>query len=169
MPAPPSVHLHEQSATPQKVLEACEKNQFHTVHFSCHGHFNFNDPDSSGLLLNTGLLTVERIKTELRLTNYPAVILSACQTGQFRPEEGDEAVGLIHSFFSAGAGSVISSQWSVEDKSTKELFKIYCEKCKIMKTSEALREAMLTIRREQNWFQPIFWAPFKITGLSNST
>ena len=85
---------------------------------------------NSGLLLNKGFLTVERIQTEMWLKGYPAVILSACQTGRSRLEEGDEAIGLIQSFFSAGAGSVISSQWSVEERSTMELFTVFFDYCR---------------------------------------
>lgn len=167
LPAPPSIYLHEQEATPQQVLSACGQQQFDTIHFSCHGYFNFNDPENSGLVLKGGLLTVERIQTALRLPNRPVIILSACQTGLSRPGEGDEAVGLIQSFFAAGAGSVISSQWSVNDLSTKEFFQIFYEKCKTMKMAAALRAAMLAIRQEQKWQHPVYWAAFKITGLQD--
>ncbi|WP_113924801.1 CHAT domain-containing tetratricopeptide repeat protein [Cognataquiflexum aquatile] len=166
LPEPHSVYLYEQDATPVKVLENCHNRQFNTVHFSCHGQFNVNDPANSGLLLKGGMLTVERIATELRQKQFPMIILSACQSGISLSQDGDESIGLIQSFFNAGAGSVISGQWSVEDRATQVLFGQFCENRKTMNGAESLRQAMITIKKNQQWNSPIYWGAFKMMGLS---
>jgi|GEM_PF-4020404 len=165
---PKSIYLHEQNATSANVLKACDNYQFDTLHFSCHGQYNGNDPANSGLRLTDSILTAERISTELRLSNFPTVILSACQSGISQPVEGDEAIGLIQSFFNAGAGSIISSQWSVEDNATQVLFEKFYEYRKSLNAPEALRQAMFAIRKKEGWNYPIYWAAFKFTGLDRT-
>jgi CHAT domain-containing protein len=46
------------------------------------------------------------------------VVLSACQTGVSRVLRGDEPMGLIRAFLTAGAKAVIVSRWAVEDLPT---------------------------------------------------
>ncbi len=162
---PRSVYLFEQDATTENVVRSCNTIGFDTVHFSCHGQFNFSDPSNSGLLLKGGVLTAERVMTELRLQQLPMVILSACQSGLSLSQEGDEAIGITQSFFNAGAGMVISGQWSVEDKATQVLFTKFFENRKTMNEPEALRQAMLAIRAKSEWNYPVYWAAFKVNGL----
>jgi CHAT domain-containing protein len=162
---PESVYLHEDQATPANVLRSCEQNAFDTMHFSCHGIFNANDPMNSGLLLKDGFLTAERTRTELRLSDFPLIILSACQSGITQWQEGDDGVGLVYSFFNAGAGTVISGQWSVADEAAQLIFEQFCENRKTMDAAKALRESMLMIRAMPEWNHPIYWAAFKLTGL----
>ena len=167
-PAPASIALHESEATPDQVLQVCRERPFEVVHFGCHGSFDFDQPDNSGLqLAESKLLTVERIRTELSLQQYPLVTLCACQSGRSLAVAGNEAIGLNLSFLSAGAAGVVSSLWSVDDESTKVLFEAFYEerRNKHISEAEALRQAMFKVMGRLRWKHPFYWAAFQVTGL----
>ncbi len=67
-----------------------------------------------------GLLTAEEISW-IDLSNVSLVTLSACQTGLGSPVSGEGMLGLRRTLRQAGAKSVISSLWKVQDESTSEL------------------------------------------------
>jgi CHAT domain-containing protein len=90
----------------------------HWLHFACHGWFNHDQPLES--YLETGLgerLTALEVIHDWRL-QAELVVLSACQTGVSRILRGDEPMGLIRAFLSAGAKAVLVSRWAVEDLPT---------------------------------------------------
>jgi len=88
---------------------------------STHGKFMSGDPYGSGLYFITGknkatdLWNVDEIYTGLRLKKNPLVILSACESGMAFFDEQKEIIALPPAFVCAGAASVISTFWPVED------------------------------------------------------
>lgn len=90
------------------------------VHFACHSWFNLADPLESYLELGpdtTHHLTAAHIRETWRL-QARLVTLSACQTGLSRVLRGDEPLGLVRAFLSAGADAVLVTQWPVDDAAT---------------------------------------------------
>jgi len=115
------------------------------LHFSCHGYFNIDSPEKSALLLAASeishlpaepetsrylrvsddteidlenCLTLEDI-FQLSLPNCRLVTLSACETGLVDIRNtSDEYIGLPSDFIRAGAASIVSSLWTVNDFST---------------------------------------------------
>lgn len=88
------------------------------LHFACHAWFDHELPLES--YLQTGedeRLTALEVMEGWRL-RAQLVTLSACQTGVSRVLRGDEPMGLIRSFLSAGAKAVLVTQWPVEDLPT---------------------------------------------------
>ncbi len=53
------------------------------------------------------------------------VVLSACVTCNVKSEPGNEYFGLASGFFHAGASSVVSSLWVVDDLSTSLLMRVF--------------------------------------------
>jgi CHAT domain-containing protein len=145
------LHLQTVHAKTQKVREALS-GEYAVVNFYCHGTANFNEPLTSGLLMNDDLLTLAQI-FELNLTEQDSggirlAILSACETGVPGIELADEAIGLPVGMMQAGVAAVIASLWSVSDLSTSLLL------CKFyqlwrnhkLEPSEALRQAQIWLR-----------------------
>jgi CHAT domain-containing protein len=166
---PQVVELFEENALPERVIEAANEQPYEVLHLSCHGRFDFDSPTDSGLLLaQDRMLSLNDIRIRMRLQGRPLVTLSACQTGQTRPEQGDETTGLSWAFLAAGASAVVSSQWSVPDASTRLLFEAFylLRRQTNMSDAEALRQAIQLVRKKAAYRKlPQFWAAFQVMGL----
>ena len=154
-----------------KATETAVKDSgatFGILHFASHGTFNSSAPLSSGLLLapdnvNDGRLTVGELY-DLDL-NADLVTLSACETALGKVAQGDDVVGFTRGFFYAGARTIISSLWQVDDRATGELMKRFYQRLKPGKTNAALRQAQLTLKKDPRTAHPFYWAAFQMTGL----
>jgi CHAT domain-containing protein/tetratricopeptide (TPR) repeat protein len=106
--------LGETKATKQSVMENISFGG--EILFSCHGEFNLTDAEQSRLRLHKdeSLLKKDIVTKDLRGTWL--VILSACETGLNDPNDLiDEYIGLSSSFLLAGASTVVSSLWAIDD------------------------------------------------------
>jgi CHAT domain-containing protein/tetratricopeptide (TPR) repeat protein len=107
------------------------------IHFSCHGRYDHSSPMFSGLeflgsddapidqstweegKVARGRLTLGEIFERVRLPHAPIVVLSACESGISKIEQShDEYIGLPAGFLYAGARTVVSSLWPVDDSAT---------------------------------------------------
>ena len=140
-------------------------NSFRYLHFASHGTFDAEKPLQSGLLLakddqNDGMLTVGELY-DLNL-NADLVTLSACETALGKVANGDDVVGFTRGFLYAGASSIVSSLWQVDDAATSDLMTgFYANLGKTDKRS-ALRNAQLSTKAK--YHHPYYWAAFQITG-----
>ncbi|MDY6877281.1 MAG: CHAT domain-containing tetratricopeptide repeat protein [Chloroflexota bacterium] len=139
------------------------------LHVAAHGDFRADNPLFSGLALADGWLTTLDI-FNLQL-NASLVTLSACQTGRNVVAGGDELLGLMRAFLSAGAASLVLTSWVVEDRSTAQIMEAFYQKLAHGWTKgQALRHAQLQFlqgRGEQKgagYSHPYFWAPFFLVG-----
>ena len=76
------------------------------------------------------------------------VTLSACETALGKITQGDDVVGFTRGFLYAGAGSIISTLWRVDDQATKDLMLEFYSKLATMDKCEALRYAQLQTRKK---------------------
>lgn len=137
------------------------------LHIACHGDYHNDNSLFSGLLLEEGFLTTLdvfglRLQTSL-------VTLSACQTGRSKSGGGDELLGLMRAFFSAGTVSLLMTLWPVSDESTILWMERFYRLIKMGKTKgEALQMAQIEfLSGGGNTYQyrhPFFWAPFFLIG-----
>jgi CHAT domain-containing protein len=170
-------------ATEINVREHIRNRRF--IHFAAHGlvddrHGNLfgaialTPPrDGSQSSENDGFLSLYEIYS-LPLKECELVALSACQTnvGTDRPLEA--GCSLARAFLTAGARSVVSCHWSVDDDSTamlvSRLFQYISEELKQGRSgdyAEALKKARRDVRRVSRWESPYYWAPFVLTGATN--
>ena len=153
----------EQEATIGSVQTAMSAAKL--VHLATHGEFRADSPLFSGLALADGWLnTLDVFNTRLRAS---LVTLSACQTGRNVVSGGDELLGLMRAFLSAGAASLISSHWAVDDRSTAALMRtMYQTLFAGSGKAHALRQAQLELLHDQDghYQHPYFWAPFYLVG-----
>ena len=153
-----------QAAMIENVLTQAPGSQ--SLHFACHGMFDPQEPQHSGLMLEDGWLTVRDILTRMNLSGTELVVMSACLSGLTRISQGEELTGLLTAFISARAKSVVGSLWSVDDRSTAELMVRFYELISQgWERSAALREAQLFIRQQPQWGHPYYWSPFLLTGV----
>lgn len=131
------------------------------VHLACHGRFRPDSPLFSSLKLGDGWLTArDAYSLDLRA---PLVTLSACETGVNEIAPGDELIGLVRGFFSAGASALILSLWTVDDEATADTMRDFYAALRAGRTpAQALRAAQLAQLRERP--HPFFWSPFVLMG-----
>ncbi len=124
------------------------------------------DPDPSR---DDGYLSAEEIQ-HLDLSACDLVVLSACETALGSSRAGEGLMSLRRAFSVAGAASVISSLWKVDDLATAELMKDFYTNLweKGMSRSDALHEAKLRMLRrnrlEENDAKPSTWGAFVLSG-----
>jgi CHAT domain-containing protein len=131
------------------------------LHLACHSQFRPDNPLFSALRLGDGWMTA-REAYDLHLEGA-LVTLSACETGMSAVAPGDELMGLVRGFFSAGAASLVVSLWTVDDESTAELMSDMYARLQIGdRPAAALRYAQS--RALATYEHPFFWAPFAVFG-----
>jgi CHAT domain-containing protein/Tfp pilus assembly protein PilF len=95
--------------------------------------------------------------------NADMVVLSACETGIGKLQKGEGIVSLARAFAYAGAKSIFSTLWKVDDVKTKDLMVYFYANLKKGETKdEALRNAKLKYleknKRNGEAMHPFFWA-----------
>ena len=100
-------------------------------------------------------------------TEASLVVLSACVTGIGRVSSSEGPMSLARGFYYAGAKNVITSYWSVDDKSTAALFKDFYEKLPGSTSSTALCEAKRSFIKNASasYASPYYWAGFVHFGM----
>lgn len=165
--------LAEGPAASRGLVASGVLEQYRIVHFATHGLLHPVLPERSGLVLSLydaqgrrrdGFLPAP----EVARLNLPAelVVLSACQTGLGREMRGEGLVGLTQAFFQAGSRRVVVSYWNVQDVATAELMARFYQGLlgERLPPAAALRAAQLSIRSEDRWKSPYFWAGFVLHG-----
>jgi CHAT domain-containing protein/tetratricopeptide (TPR) repeat protein len=137
------------------------------VHFACHASYVPEQPMSSALLLspagedNGRLSAADAFGASL---HCGLVALSACETGLEKAGTEHGVPGLTWGFMTAGAPSVLSSLWKVDDLASAVLMKRVYRYVKAgYSRAEALRKAQLLVRNAVD-SHPSAWAAFELTG-----
>jgi CHAT domain-containing protein len=157
--------LYNSDATPNAVIVRAPTHN--VIHIACHGWFDDDNPEHSGLALAGGWLTVQRIITELRLENTHLVTLASCLGAKADAKHSGEIMSITHALMTAGAQSVVSALWSVEVNATMALFQTFYQHIIAGEPpAVALRAAMEAIRATPEWEHPYYWAAWQVHGLA---
>jgi CHAT domain-containing protein/tetratricopeptide (TPR) repeat protein len=124
------------------------------------------EPDFSR---DDGYLSAEEI-LHLDLASCDLVVLSACETALGSVRAGEGLMSLRRAFEVAGADTVISSLWKVDDLATAVLIKDFYTNLwqKNLPRAEALHQAKLQMlrrnRAEEGEAKPGTWGAFVLSG-----
>jgi CHAT domain-containing protein len=88
-----------------------------------------------------GVLTALEV-SEMDLTKLELAVLSACETGLGKVAGGEGILGMQRAFQAAGARSVISSLWKVDDEATRQLMADFYSLAWAPKGAAGLAEAL---------------------------
>lgn len=92
------------------------------------------------------------------------VVLSCCFTGR-GDIKAEGMIGMCRAFLAAGARAVVAALWGLDDKGTSyfmERFYSYLNEGK--SASLSLQQAMADMRRNKDYVEPRYWAPFFLIG-----
>ncbi|MDJ1175205.1 CHAT domain-containing protein [Roseofilum capinflatum] len=115
----PSHRIPSHNATPDTLKEHLAQ-PYHRFHFTGHASHDFKAPQDSRLLLtdDESLTLRDLIDRDFHLPPFALVSLSACETAVTSREAfDDDYVGLVSAFLSRGTRQVLSTLWTVEDRS----------------------------------------------------
>ncbi|BDS12195.1 CHAT domain-containing protein [Aureispira anguillae] len=153
-------------ATKENFQQNCE--DYCIVHIATHGVMNAQKSENSFLAFsevpdsNDNELLYVRDLYNMHLT-ASLVVLSACETGVGELHESEGIASLARGFSYAGAKSLITSLWSVNDHATAVIMRSLYENLKMgMPKDEALRDAKLNFiqnARKQS-AHPFLWSAF---------
>ena len=92
------------------------------------------------------------------------VVLSCCHSGRGEIK-AEGVVGIARAFLGAGARSVLVSLWAIDDAATLEFMKsLYQHLVKGKCASEALQQAIDSMRKSEEFSRVKHWAPFVLIG-----
>ncbi|HET9709090.1 MAG TPA: CHAT domain-containing protein [Gemmatimonadales bacterium] len=159
------------AASKQTLRDAAPGQQI--IHLATYGVLNKDNPLFSFVELrpaggDDGRLEVHDVFA-LRL-RARLVVLSACQTALGAGAladvpAGDDWVGLVQAFLSAGASNVMATLWPVQDRATADLMtRFYTALAAGQPESEALAEAQRATLRNASTAHPFSWAGFTMSG-----
>ncbi len=151
-------------ATEQKFYDVA--GDYRMVHLSTHGVADARQGDYSYLAFaeqkdsieNEFLYVRDIYNTQL---NADLVFLSACETAQGELQRGEGIISLARAFAYAGAKSIITTLWQVDDAATKDISIDFYKNLKKGFTKDvALRQAKLRHIKSAKSAQkhPFFWA-----------
>lgn len=161
------------AANRESVLNS-DITDYKILHFATHGLIDEKRPELSGILLSLfdkdgkpqdgGFIRLQdvyglNLKADL-------VVLSACDTGIGKEVKGEGVMSLNNAFLQAGAKSVVSSLWKVDDNATKELMTEFYRGIASdgLTASAALRKAQIKMYNDPRYRSPFFWAAFTAQG-----
>ncbi len=166
--------LEGKEATLQRFLETAPG--YAILHLATHGNADAEFGETSWLAFTetTDSLDNESLSADsLSRLRLPAelVLLSACETGigEYRPGEG--VAGLSNAFLAAGARSVLTTLWAVDDAGTAELTESFLRHLKTgLPKDLALQKARLDYleAHPDAYGHPFFWAAFTVAGEMNA-
>jgi len=143
------------------------------IHLATHGVIDNRQPLYSHLLLtktegdqdNDGRLEARQIM-EMNL-NADLAVLSACETANGKLAPGEGVIGMSWAFFVAGTRSTVVSEWKVNSASTSKLMAAFyanLQRDHANNEPQAMRQAALTLLKNDSYRHPFYWAGFVLIG-----
>lgn len=146
-----------------------EAGRFGILHLSTHGHADDQVGEYAWLAFSYpgDTLSFEKfyVKDIYNLSlNADLVTLSACETGIGALKRGEGIISLARAFAYAGAKSIVTTLWPVNDNSTSELMLLFYKNLKNgMGKEEALwlaKKEFIRANKDKGNSHPFFWAGF---------
>lgn len=158
--------LSGKKASKQMLLQHI--HEYDMVHLAVHGTFDPENPLQSKLLLAGSLDNNDSLQAaevfNLDLSGLNVVTLSACDTSRSKITTADELLGFNRAFIAAGAQTVISSLWLVDDAGTSQLMTQFYQNLVRFNTIDAIRMSQLALIKSEKYKRPYYWAPFIVVG-----
>ncbi|MEQ1641821.1 MAG: CHAT domain-containing protein [Pyrinomonadaceae bacterium] len=160
-------------ANRQGVINSDIEN-YKVLHFATHGLIDEKRPELSGIVLSlydkdgkaqdSGVIRLQDVYG-LNLRS-DLVVLSACETGIGKEVRGEGLMSLNNAFLQAGAKTVVSSLWKVDDTATKQLMTNFYQAIATegLTASAALRKAQIAMYKDPRYASPFHWAAFTAQG-----
>ncbi len=162
LPRPATVLLGHEAT--KATFESLPLSDYRVLHLALHGSVDPVFPDRSALVFAPSAEDNGRLEArDIRRLHLRAnlVTLSACDTG-VGPVGISGVESIVASFIQAGANSVVSTLWELEDHSSNRLMKAFYVHLGSADKADALRQAKLDLLH--SGLSPYYWASYEIVG-----
>ncbi len=157
--------LSQAKATKDNFLSRL-KDTCQIIHIASHAKANDQHISESFIAFADSLLTLKEIFMSSIQANL--VVLNACETGKGVLQKAEGIISLAYSFFYAGAQSLVSTQWVIEDQSSKDIMIEFHDNLKFGNS----KDYALTKAQRSYWKQPTdhkdahpyYWAAYQVSG-----
>ncbi|MEM6719280.1 MAG: CHAT domain-containing tetratricopeptide repeat protein [Bacteroidota bacterium] len=154
-------HFQYEQATKERFTDAY--GNYKIIHLSTHGGIDNTVP---WMAFYDEKMTLDELYFAKNQSDL--VVLSACKTSDGELKKGEGVMSLARGFFNAGAKSVISSLWDINEKASNEIIQEFYKNIVAGDIkSAALQKAKLTyIQNNANTSEasPYYWSALILTG-----
>jgi hypothetical protein len=143
----------EGAAASEAAVRRAAGGRFAILHFAAHALGDERRGGRAGILLSPGagagagedglLEPAEILRLDL---DDELVVLATCRSGSGRVLYGEGPLSLAHTFFRAGAGSVVASLWPLEDDEAEALFSPFYRR---LAAGDSVAAALARAQRER--------------------
>jgi CHAT domain-containing protein/tetratricopeptide (TPR) repeat protein len=147
-----------------------EASAYEWIHLATHSDPNLNSEEGGALIFSENIYKNEPsilYASEINSLKIRAnlVVLSACQSsiGHYTPSQGMN--GIAQAFLNAGAQSVVTSLWQVDDRSTAKFMEIFYH---YLSKGYTKNKALQNTKKKMMHKMPYYWAPFILMGESGN-
>lgn len=165
--------LLDSSAHKTAILDGLSQATF--LHMACHGTFEHNRPDQSGLVLISNsehreILSLRELSHQ-DLTKLRHATLSSCWSADHFILPGRWIISLPETLWKSGVQSILGCLWDVDDQVAVPFMTRFYDYLDKFPRDEALRRTQLDCLKSClpdcgniNTAKPIFWAGFNLYG-----
>ncbi len=145
------------------------------LHIATHGYFDPSTPDVVGIATYADKTSTQDAAGFLSLSELLSkpfasdlVVISGCETMLGKYYKGSGMQSFTRGFLSQGAGSVVGTLWKIPDRSTALFMSHFYAALKHNHgdTSAALMQAKRELAKDDNFYDPFYWAGFVLTSVN---
>lgn len=155
--APGKSYLRDQASLAQ-VKEGVSRAGI--LHFSTHALMNEKDGRFSVIAMYDTLVSLIQIYNEWTI-HAQLVVLGACETHIGQIMQGEGIASLSRAFAAAGAKSMVSTLWAVDNATTLDVMPLFYENLEGTPKDVALTRTKQHLKRN---FHPYYWAGYVAIG-----
>ena len=159
--------LLNETFTETNIKEELEAGDFSAIHWKTHGIFS-SDPTETFLVAYQDSIKANELQSIVQIASQSGqkplelLVLSACETAK-----GDDRaiLGLAGLAVRTGTRTALSTLWRADDRATTLLMTKFYQQLVLGRTkAEALREAQLSLLKEEGYFAPYYWGTYILIG-----
>ena len=161
--------LVDEEADKKSILEALTTTDI--FHIACHGKFQYQEPDATGLeLLNKEVLSLRDILENDVFGRIQHVTLSSCWAADHFILPGRWVISLPETLWRSGVKSILGCLWQVDDDIAAAFMKKFYENIQEYPRDIALQKAQKAALDNQlpgcaqKTNNPYFWCGFNLYG-----
>lgn len=161
--------LHNERASKKAILSQLDRSRL--FHIACHGEFQRNRPDATGLLLMNGeVLSLRDILNDDVFDGLEHVTLSSCWAADHFILPGRWVISLPETLWRSGVNSILGCLWQVKDAFAVSFMREFYQNIRSNPRDVALKKTQIAAIENRlpgcngKTENPFYWSGFNLYG-----